>query len=440
MPGLKVGIAQVDYAPPVGLPLMGHLRDDYASRGVHDPLFSKALVFANSSGEKLAVLSVDVCMLDRNEVGMMRDRIASQSDIPPERILIAATHIHSGPATMGIYAAPKADGAAVDAFLKRAAGAVLQANENLMDATLRVGYAHEDRLSFNRRLRDKDGITHMNWEAFDPDSITEALGPIDPQVLVLLVERQDEPAAALVNFALHPAILDYTNWLYSAGWPGYMAEGLRKIFGQGFITLFLNGCCGNVNHLDYRDPLAPSGYRMTQRVGYMLAAAVKEAANSAVGVVGDELSAASQTVALERIQIGDEDCEWALHALESSQPTGGLDGLPTEHIAPTWIEMRKHQDRSDAVEVMALRVGEVGFAALPGEIFCEFGLYLKERSPAKHTVVVELANDGAGYFPTREAFDQGGYEVTPGATKYVPGSSERLVDSALRQLETLYGK
>jgi hypothetical protein len=51
---------------------------------------------------------------------------------------------------------------------------------------------------------------------------------------------------------------------------------------------------------------------------------------------------------------------------------------------------------------------------------------------------VELANDGAGYFPTEEAFGQGGYEVTPGATKYVAGSGERLTASALGQLEVLF--
>lgn len=440
MPGLKVGFAQVDYAPPVGLPLMGHLRDDYASRGVHDPLYAKALVFSNPGGMKLAVLSLDICMLTRQQVRMMREFIASQSDIPPGRILIVSTHIHSGPATMCVYAAPQADAASIDVFLKKAADAVLLANGNLSNATLRVGYAQEERLSFNRRLRDKEGVTRMNWESFEPDSILEVLGPIDPQMCVLLIEQSQKPVAAIVNFALHPAILDYTNWLYSAGWPGYMAEGMRKILGQNFITLFLNGCCGNINHIDYHDKAAPGGYKMTQRVGYMLAAVACEAINHSIGIEVNGLSVLSESVPLQRIPISDENYQWALQALETSKPKEGLDGLPPEHIAPTWVEMRQLQDQIDEVEVMTLRVGDIGLTALPGEFFCEFGLYLKEHSPARHTLVVELANDGAGYFPTRDAFQQGGYEVTPGATKYVSGSGEKLTGVALHQLKQLFGQ
>ena len=53
-------------------------------------------------------------------------------------------------------------------------------------------------------------------------------------------------------------------------------------------------------------------------------------------------------------------------------------------------------------------------------------------------MVIELANDAVGYLPTREAYEQGGYEVTPGATVYAPGCGEKLVESASRQLEQLF--
>ena len=70
-------------------------------------------------------------------------------------------------------------------------------------------------------------------------------------------------------------------------------------------------------------------------------------------------------------------------------------------------------------------------------MFCELGLQTIEGSSFEHTVAVELANDAVGYIPTREAFDKGGYETTPGSTRYRPGSGERLVASALEQLRTL---
>ena len=70
----------------------------------------------------------------------------------------------------------------------------------------------------------------------------------------------------------------------------------------------------------------------------------------------------------------------------------------------------------------------------------ELGLPLKERSPATHTFVVELANDAIGYLPTREAFGQGGYEPTPGTTMYEPGAGEALVEGALRGFGELFNE
>ena len=89
---------------------------------------------------------------------------------------------------------------------------------------------------------------------------------------------------------------------------------------------------------------------------------------------------------------------------------------------------------------MAIRIGDVGVVGLPGEIFCELGMEIKNCSPAKHTIVVELANDAIGYMPAEEAFGQGRYESTPGTTMYVKGSGEKLTSSAIEQLNRLFEK
>ena len=98
------------------------------------------------------------------------------------------------------------------------------------------------------------------------------------------------------------------------------------------------------------------------------------------------------------------------------------------------------QNENDVVEVITVRIGNVAFVGLPGELFCEFGMDIKKHSPAKHTMVIELANDVIGYIPTENAFEQGGYEPTPGSTMYVRGSGEKLAASALKQLNKLFKK
>ena len=448
MNGIRVGLAAVEITPPPGLPLMGNFRDDYLARGTHDPLTAKAIVFEDRQGNQAALLALDVCMLDRRNVALIREAIGRTARVPPDHVLVHATHTHSAPAPhdrflFGLDYRPYR--AAAEAMLVRAASAVAQAEQNAADARLSVGKAHEDRLSFNRRLRRKDGATQMNWEAFapgfDPDQIDAPWGPADPQLRCLVIESAAGPLAAAVNFGLHPAILAGDNWLYSADLPGQLSAAMARIQGDGFLTMFLNGCCGNVNHVDYRDLQQGRGYGMIQRVGYMLAATAAQAIRTRVPSTSAEIAVAKDTVVLERSPISAQErdrCQRVLDDLQGQPPRGQVDGLPEAFFADLRLQMHAVQHEPDRVEVMTIRVGDAAVVGLPGEVFCEFGLELKRRSPSPHTLVVELANDAIGYLPTRESFAQGGYEVTVGSTLYAPGAGEQLADTAAAQLQRLF--
>ncbi len=445
---MKAGFGRVDFTPPPGLPLMGNFRDDYAARGVHDPLLAKAMVFEDGGGAKAAVLALDVCMLNRENVAFLRGIIGSECSVPPENVLVHATHTHSAPAPcdkflFGCDFAPHRP--AVEAFLTRAAGAMARAEADLAEASLAVGYAQEDRVAFNRRLRRKDGTTQMNWEALAPDFRAEEIagpwGPADLRMTCLVVERGGRPAAALVNFALHPAILAGDNWLYSGDYPGYLSEALRRTMGEPFGCLFLGGCSGDVNHVDYREPLQGRGYTMAQRVGYILGVAAHQAIAARVPLAGEQVAVSRESVALSRTHITPEEqarCRKLLNDTRAGAPPGQVDGLPEAFFAKLRLEMAACQDEPDEVEVMTLRLGDVGLAGFPGEAFCELGLAVRSRSPAPHTITAGLTNDAIGYLPTREAFGQGGYETTVGSTFYEAGTGERLVDSCVEQLGRLF--
>jgi hypothetical protein len=157
-------------------------------------------------------------------------------------------------------------------------------------------------------------------------------------------------------------------------------------------------------------------------------------------------------VALSRINISDEQLEWAEKIMKKVEKEGmppiQADGMPDAYYAKEWIEMRKNQDITDSVEVMVIRIGEIAFAGLPGEIFNEFGIDIKAKSPCKNTIVTSLTNDYRAYFPTLVSFTQGpegftpmitGYETTPGTTLYEPGSGEKMAESAISQLNRLFG-
>jgi neutral ceramidase len=439
--GFRAGLGEIECTPRTGLPLQGNFRDDYAARGVHDPLRAKALV-VEAGGVTVAIAAVDVCLLDASNVATFREAASRSTGIPTGNVMVCATHTHSGPALTDLGIMPKCAEGDIRAFLVRAAGAVEAAYRALAPADLSVGKAREERVSFNRRLKCADGRTHMNWEGLDPAFVLAPLGSTDPELQVLAVDRGGRPSGALVNFGLHPAVLAGDNWLYSADYPGYLAEALGRLEGGGFVSIFANGCCGNVNHIDYTDRLQGRGYQMTQRIGFMLATAAHEALGSREGVRGVELRVASRRVELERLRVGEADFERArkvMAGVDVGTVAGQVDGLPEEFYAHMLVRMHDAQERRDTAEVMCIRLGDAAVVGLPSEIFCELGMEVKRRSPARRTIVCELANDWFGYIPTRVSFEQGGYEPSTGSTEYVPGTGEKLADAAVGALRDLFG-
>jgi len=440
MTKLRAGVAQIDYTPQIGLPLQGNYRQDYAARGIHDPLKARGLVFTNDQ-RKVGLLQVDICMLGREQVAMMRNFIASRCDLRAEHILIAATHTHSGPAVADLGPLPCCEGEIARQFLQKAASAVVQANKRLQDVQLAIGHSREDRVSFNRRLKCKDGQTHMNWEGLDPDFVIEPCGPTDPELITMSLTQNGVRTAALINFALHPAVLVGDNWLYSADYPGYLAEALARIYGPDFIGAFFNGATGNVNHVDYTDLSQGRGYQMTQRIGYMLAIAAQQAIAAQRPVSGNQIAVSQELVALPHIKINEEDRQWCEDVIaraKAAPSPAQVDGLPEDFYAQARLALYQTQHPHDQVEVMVLRIGDVGIVGLPGEAFCQFGMQIKSQSPAADTIVIELANDAVGYLPTKDAFALGGYEPTPGSTCYEPGAGEKITASALAQLQSLF--
>jgi neutral ceramidase len=315
---------------------------------------------------------------------------------------------------------------------------------------LSVGRSREDRVSHNRRLRCIDGTTHMCWEKFKPGFVIGPLGPIDPEIITLSVTQDGKPKGVIVNFACHATTLTGNNWLYTADYPGYLGEAVKRVKGKDYMPMFFNGCCGNVTQVDYRVGF-PDTYQECQRIGYILGVSALEAINNEKPVSSDIIAVSKEMVPLKHITITGEQYAWAQGVMKKVEREGmpplQADGIPDAQYAKDWIEMHRTQDVVDSLEVMVVRIGDVAFVGLPGEMFTEFGMDIKAKSPCRNTMVMGLTNDEKGYFPTKVSFTQGpkgftpmitGYETTPGTTKYEIGSGERLAESAIKQLKALF--
>jgi hypothetical protein len=442
--GFMVGMAEMNYTPEVGLNLVGNYRgDDYASRGIHDSLYARALVVKGENGMKAAILTVDICIINKETTNYMRDYIESETGIEKGNIMILATHTHSGPES-GL-SAPRAK-----EYMLKAADAVILANERLAPSVVYVGRSTEDRISHNRRLKCKDGTTHMTWEGVDPDFVESSWGSKDPEVITFTVNQEGKDIGSVVNFGCHVTTLTGSNWLYSADFPGYMVESVRKVKGEDYLPMFFNGPCGNVTQIDNEIGFLDT-YQEAQRIGYLLGVSALEAIKDQSPVEGGVVLVSQEFVPLKRITITDEQLAWAEEVMErvarDGMPPLQQDGIPDEMYAENWIKMHEIQDQVDSIEVQVIRVGDLAFVGLTGEPFNEFGIEIKAKSPCPNTIVMGLANDNTSYFPTEVSFTQGpegftpmitGYETTPGTTIYEIGSGEAIAAAAVMQLEELF--
>ncbi|MEH6682037.1 MAG: neutral/alkaline non-lysosomal ceramidase N-terminal domain-containing protein [Sediminicola sp.] len=443
--GLKIGQAKVDYTPKVGHDLVGNYRgDDYASRGVHDPLYGKALVAEGSNGVKVAILTVDICYIPTEMIVFMRDSIASETDIPADHIMIHATHTHSGPpANMD---APEAKD-----YMIKATTAIVKANQNLVDSDLFIGRATEDRVSHNRRLKAVDGTTHMVWEKFEPGFIEKPLGGKDTELITVVINQNGQPTGALVNFGCHPTTLTGNNWLYSADFPGYLTESVQKVKGADFEVQFLNAPSGDVTQVDYKVGFLDT-YQECQRIGYLLGVAALEAMNKTKIATGDgSVKVSKEKVRLKKIAISEAQKEWAEKIMDRVEKEGmpelQPDGIPDELYAKRWLDLYSRKDEVDELEVMVVKIGDMAIVGFPGEMFNQFGVQIKEISPFDNTLVMGTTNGSYHYFPTEISFGQGpegftpmitGYETTPGTTEYERGAGEKLTASAIDQLKKMF--
>jgi len=83
------------------------------------------------------------------------------------------------------------------------------------------------------------------------------------------------------------------------------------------------------------------------------------------------------------------------------------------------------------VPLQVLRIGDVGIAAIPCEVFVEIGLALRAESPFKNTFTIELANGYNGYLPTEKQHALGGYETWRARSSYLEVTAAEQIQNKI---------
>lgn len=433
---LQIGIAEIDITPPVGYRMDGYFYERL-NTGQQDPLRAKALVLQQGS-TRAALVVCDLLGMPRSMSSEVRALASARTGIPAANIAITATHTHTGPLFAGERARLFSEQAAAklgtdplaavkypETLRDKLVEVIAAANTRVSPAALEFVYAEEDRVSFNRRYLLKDGTVRFNPGVLNPE-IVQPAGPIDPDLPFLLITKDKKPIGSLTVFAMHLDTVGGT--AYSADYPASLADELRREFGDGFISLFGTGTCGDINHID-----VSGRRRYTARlIGQQLAVGILSARTRlpldrpALAVSLAKLSLPLRSVSAEQVATA-----------KANMPKVGTNDLPflTQVETVTTLDLANRGSILET-EVQVLRLHpDVAIVLLPGEVFADLGLAIKRRSPFKHTLVIELSNDNPAYIPTEKAFKEGSYETVN--SRIAPGGGERLVETAIQLLNDI---
>ena len=404
-----------------------------------DPLNVKA-VFLRQGSEQIAIAVCDVGGVSRDVTSLARQRASAKTGIAYSNICVAATHTH--------MAKPHKD--LVDPVVE----AIVKAQAAAKPVKLAGGIGVVYNVSFNRRYWMKNGKVMFNPMFLNPDIVCPA-GPIDPEVgfVVFSDLSNNKPMCLLSNFALHLDTVKEYGAVYqkkgkgsrnsvSADYPYWLEESLRKDLGKDLVSVFTIGCCGNVNHWDFSKPGPQSGHKTkTKQIGEGLATAIKVQLPNAKEQKAS-LAARSRVIDVPLQSFTIEDLAWAKKETKVSSKSeevterkAFLNKVRKRRILAL-NKLKEKGQTTIALDVQVFRLSDkTAIVTLPGEMFVEHGLAIRNFSPFENTLVMELANDNCKYVPDRRAFRQGEYEVEN--SLLVPGGGEMLVEAAVGMLKEL---
>ena len=451
---LRAGAATSNITPPLGVGIVGNWTTPSATQ-VHDELHARCLVLDDGT-TRLAFAIVDNVSIDRDVFDEAKRQIREATGLAPERVLMAATHTHSGPSARGSNAFDL--GQSLDEYqtflARRIADGVRRAIENLEPARIAWGAVDVPQHVFNRRWLVKPGAANlspfgvqeqalMNPGAGNPN-IVEPAGPTDPQVSFISVQAVNgRPIALLANYSLH-YVGGVPSTHISADYFAAFADRMQQLLGADrldppFVGIMSNGTSGDVNNINVA---AKPGQTQKFPSYGKLRLVASDVAEAVFGVQQKlqhrdwvELKAAQAEQLLQSRQPTPQLVAWAKQVL--ARPAGSKPNHPREEeYARRTISMATWPAEVSVI-LQAFRIGDLGIATIPFETFAEIGLELKAKSPIKPMFTIELANGAYGYLPPPRQHALGGYETWLGTNRVEPRASDKMVAKLVELLESL---
>jgi hypothetical protein len=360
---IQVGAALRIITPNPLLPVSGGIGVPKPSKEKKGDLFARAMVFQQGK-TRFAIVNVD--NLGWTSILGNKSR-ALIKGIPPENVLIGATHTHSAPDAYGfpdMTGKSNADLKYLDWCVQQIADAVNEASSKLQPASIKVA------------MDEAKGKIAYNYYApalYDPRcGIIQAIATTGPQ--------SGKPIATLVNYAVHPEVLGSERGILSPDMIGPLYQRIESTIGG--VALFMNGAQGGMVTADTRLEYGKEGQNQKEantweeciRIGELLADEAMRIVAKAPVLDKPLLYCTSREI---EFPIDSEIMRYIL----SHSP------LKYEGKRENYISTRLN----------LLNIGPAQILTVPGEALPNVGYYVKRNMATKMPFLFGLTNDAFGY-------------------------------------------
>ncbi|HUT95849.1 MAG TPA: neutral/alkaline non-lysosomal ceramidase N-terminal domain-containing protein [Thermoguttaceae bacterium] len=390
----KAGVASVVITPEKPMWMAGYAARDKPSEGkVHD-LYAKALALEDPQGTRLVIVTLDLVGVRRPLRDWLETEVAKRCKLPPEGLLLNASHTHCGPELRASKAAlydlepDRVEQAEqyCEALRAKLLGLVEQAVGNLAPARLSYTHARAG-FAMNRRLPTEQGFQNRP----NPD------GRVDHDVPVLRVDGPDDKlVAVLFGYACHATTLGF--FQFCGDYPGFAQAYLEEAH-PGTMALFVAGCGGDQN------PQPRRTLELAEQHGRALANGVEAALVSRPRPVRGPIRAALEEVTLEFAEPPSRE--------DLQKQAESKNKYEHRHAEALLRELEENGRIRTTYPylVQIVRFGDdLTLVALAGEVVVDYSLRLKSELAGAPVWVAGYSNDVFGYLPTLKVLEEGGYE------------------------------
>lgn len=416
---LQAGAGKVDItpAPEAALPMSGYASRKEGFKGIHDHIYARAIVLSDGSTQA-AIVTWELIGVPTPVWEELSQRIARETGIQPEHLILAAVHDHSAPAPFSMYGNDSPKSAVYTKHLEDVTvGAVQEAKSKLQPVKIGIGTG-KAYVNINRR----EYSPKTGWQlGYNPE------GPSDKTVTVIRFDAlSGKPIALLINYAVHAVVMGPENYQITGDLAGATSRYVENYYSGkpedtprsdagpalqprpqeatgDVVALWTSGAAGDQN------PVAEatgSDFTLVNALGQILGEAAIRAANS--------------------VQATDHARIWG------RQQVITCPGRKLESESRSRQEYKWQDSAPVPIRLSLLMVNNIALAGVSGEVFTLINQRLEKASPFSHTVMITHANGSSGYIPDDAAFNQISYEITTSHLK--PGCAENGIVNGLLSL------